>query len=120
MPEARVSTPGREGGVGFGPLERPRPLPYRVADEILGKILADGLRPGDQLPSERELAAQFSVSRTVIREGVRALAGKGIVEVGAGRGIRVASVGISAVQESIGLFLRDRPPSDYHKLHEVR
>src|SRR5918992_1366577 len=61
MPEARVSTPRREGGVGFGPLERPRPLPYRVADEILGKILADGLRPGDQLPSEQEIAGMSAV-----------------------------------------------------------
>lgn len=104
----------------FETLDRARPLPYRVADEILKRILADGLQPGARLPSERELATQFGVSRTVIREGVRSLAGKGIVSVGAGQGIRVASVGMSAVQESIGLFLHSRPTSDYRKLHEVR
>jgi GntR family transcriptional repressor for pyruvate dehydrogenase complex len=104
----------------FEELDRPRSLPQRVADEILKRILAEGLQPGDQLPSERQLAAQFGVSRTVIREGIRALAGKGVVEVSAGRGIRVASVGMSAVQESIGLFLHSRPASDHAHLHEVR
>jgi GntR family transcriptional repressor for pyruvate dehydrogenase complex len=104
----------------FDELDRPRPLPQRVADAILERILAEGLQPGDQLPSERQLAAQFGVSRTVIREGIRSLAGKGVVEVSAGRGIRVASVGMSAVQESIGLFLHSRPASDYRDLHEVR
>jgi GntR family transcriptional repressor for pyruvate dehydrogenase complex len=91
-----------------------------VADQVLKKILSEGMQPGEQLPSERELAAQFGVSRTVIREGIRSLAGKGVVEVGAGRGIRVARVGMSSVQESIGLFLHSRPASSYHNLHEVR
>lgn len=48
------------------------------------------------------------------------MAGKGIVQVSAGHGIRVASVGMSAVQESIALFLHSRPTADYRKLHEVR
>lgn len=104
----------------FEELDRPRPLPQRVADQVLKKILSEGLQPGEQLPSERELAAQFGVSRTVIREGIRSLAGKGVVDVGAGRGIRVARVGMSAVQESIGLFLHSRPASSHHNLHEVR
>jgi GntR family transcriptional repressor for pyruvate dehydrogenase complex len=104
----------------FEEMERPRPLPQRVADQVLKKILHEGMQPGDQLPSERELAAQFGVSRTVIREGIRSLAGKGVVEVGAGRGIRVARVGMSAVQESIGLFLHSRPAWSYRNLHEVR
>ena len=104
----------------FDELDRPRPLPQRVADELLRHILAEGLRPGDSLPSERELAAQFGVSRTVIREGIRSLAGKGVVEVSAGRGIRVASVGLADVQESIRLFMFGRPIADHHKIDEVR
>jgi GntR family transcriptional repressor for pyruvate dehydrogenase complex len=110
----------RSAHPAFEELDRPRPLPQRVADEVLKRILAEGLQPGEQLPSERELAAQFGVSRTVIREGMRSLAGKGIVDVSPGRGIRVARVGLSAVQESIGLFLHSRPTSDYRQLHEVR
>lgn len=118
--ELAVGGPDASVGPAFEELERARPLPQRVADEVLKRILAEGLQPGDQLPSERELATQFRVSRTVIREGIRSLAGKGVVEVSAGRGIRVASVGMSAVQESIGLFLRSRPTLDYRNLHEVR
>ena len=38
-------------------------------------------REGDILPSERELGDQFGVSRTVIREAIRALATRGVVEV---------------------------------------
>ncbi len=120
MPEAsRIADDMGSADHAFEELERPRPLPQRVADQVLKKILSEGLQPGEQLPSERELAAQFAVSRTVIREGIRSLAGKGVVEVGAGRGIRVAQVDMSAVQESIGLFLHSRPASSYRHLHEV-
>ena len=52
-------------------------------------IVSRGLVPGTPLPSERELGEQFGVSRTVIREAVRALAAKGIVEVRSGSGLRV-------------------------------
>lgn len=120
MPESSGASDQSTVDHAFEELDRPRPLPQRVADQVLKKILSEGLQPGEQLPSERELAAQFGVSRTVIREGIRSLAGKGVVEVGAGRGIRVASVGMSAVQESIGLFLHSRPASSYRNLHEVR
>lgn len=121
MPEAGPGDlPDASVDRAFDELDRPRPLPQRVADQVLKKILSDGLQPGEQLPSERVLSAQFGVSRTVVREGIRSLAGKGVVEVGAGRGIRVARVGMSAVQESIGLFLHSRPASSYRNLHEVR
>ena len=115
----RIEPDGQDPNA-FETLDRARPLPYRVADEILQRILSDGLQPGARLPTERELAKQFGVSRTVVREGVRALAGKGVVQVGAGQGIRVARVGMSAVQESIALFMHSRPTADYRKLHEVR
>jgi GntR family transcriptional repressor for pyruvate dehydrogenase complex len=103
----------------FNELAREPSLTSQVADAILDRIVSQSLRPGDALPSERELADQFNVSRTVVREAVRTLAGKGVVEVRSGRNIRVATVPASAVQESMSLFLRDGQVSR-EKLAEVR
>jgi DNA-binding FadR family transcriptional regulator len=51
--------------------------PKRAVDQIVAQIdalLREGrLRPGDRLPSERALAAQFDVSRNTVREGLRIL-----------------------------------------------
>jgi GntR family transcriptional repressor for pyruvate dehydrogenase complex len=94
-------------------------LSDKVAELLLETILGPGLRPGDRLPSERELGEQFGVSRTVIREAVRALAAKGVIDVRTGSGLRVAAVDATAASESIGLYLRGSS-LDYGKVHEVR
>jgi GntR family transcriptional repressor for pyruvate dehydrogenase complex len=91
-----------------------------VADVILATIFSDGLKPGDPLPSQRELAEQLGVSRTVVREAVQSLAAKGIVEIRSGRGLAVAEVQAGQVSESISLFIRSRSLDDYPKVHEVR
>ena len=103
----------------FSRIRREPRLSDRVAALLLDTIVARGLQPGDRLPSERELGEQFGVSRTVIREAVRALAAKGVIEVRTGSGLRVAAVDASAVSESIGLYLRGGTV-DYPKVHEVR
>ncbi|WP_335489564.1 FadR/GntR family transcriptional regulator [Neobacillus niacini] len=53
-------------------------------EEIRHLILEGGLSPGDRLLSERELASQLQVSRTVIREALKSMELLGIVEVKAG------------------------------------
>ena len=64
--------------------------PTRVSDGAVDQILnliAEGrLKPGDRLPSERELVRQLEVSRTSVREALRALEAKGIIEVRPGSG----------------------------------
>lgn len=50
-----------------------------VVAEILQKISSGALSEGSQLPSEAVLCDQFGVSRSVIREAVRALSGKGFL-----------------------------------------
>lgn len=95
-------------------------LADKVAGMMLETILARGLRPGNRLPSERELGEQFGVSRTVIREAVRSLAAKGVIEVRSGSGLRVAAVDAANVTESMRLFLRHSSDLDYPKVHEVR
>jgi DNA-binding FadR family transcriptional regulator len=58
--------------------------PARAVDEIAAQIreliAAGKLRPGDRLPSERELAARLEVSRNTLREAFRALEHGGIIE----------------------------------------
>jgi GntR family transcriptional regulator, transcriptional repressor for pyruvate dehydrogenase complex len=109
-----------DGSVQFGRVEREPPLSHKVADRMLKTIVSRQLRPGDRLPSERELGEQFGVSRTVIREAVRALVAKGLIEVRSGSGLRVAAVDASAVSESMSLYIQGSNDLDYRKVHEVR
>ncbi len=104
----------------FGTVDRDVRLSDRVATQMLETITTRDLKPGDRLPTERELSVQFGVSRTVIREAVRSLVGKGIIDARAGRGLRVTAVGPSAVWESMSLMLGHGPTPDYHDVHEVR
>jgi GntR family transcriptional regulator, transcriptional repressor for pyruvate dehydrogenase complex len=94
-------------------------LSDKVAEMMLATILSNRLNVGDRLPSERELGEQFGVSRTVVREAVRELVAKGVIEVRSGSGLRVAAVDASAVSESMSLFLRGGA-IDFEKVHEVR
>jgi DNA-binding FadR family transcriptional regulator len=52
----------------------------RVADAIQSRILGRALRDGDALPPELELAAQFDVTRSTVREALRELESLGLVE----------------------------------------
>src|SRR6059058_6051972 len=94
-------------------------LSDKVADVMLETILSKRLEVGDRLPSERELGEQFSVSRTVVREAVRALVAKGVIEVRSGSGLRVAAVNAAAVSESMSLYVHGGG-IDFERVHEVR
>ena len=83
----------------FGLVNRERRLSDKVADMMLETILSDRLQVGDRLPSERELGEQFGVSRTVVREAIRALVTKGVIDVRSGSG---ASSGAGSTLFSTG------------------
>lgn len=53
-------------------------------------ILSGELRPGDRLPSERELADEMKISKTVVHEGIRELVRCGFLDVVPRRGVTVA------------------------------
>lgn len=78
----------------------------QVAVQIEQRILDGELRSGDRLPTERELAEQFQVSRTAVREALKTLAQKGLVDMRPGRGTIVIDGASSALQNSIGLAMR--------------
>lgn len=52
----------------------------QVADQLLGLIISGELTPGTRLPSEVDLASQFGVSRTTVREALRILATRNLIE----------------------------------------
>jgi DNA-binding FadR family transcriptional regulator len=51
-----------------------------ICDQIKGRLAQGKIRPGDKLPAERDLARQFGVSRSAVREALRALEVSGLVE----------------------------------------
>jgi len=63
-----------------------------IVAQIEDSILRGVLKVGDQLPGERDLAGQFEVSRVVIREAIRHLEARGIIEVRRGAGTFIRSV----------------------------
>ena len=60
-------------------VERIRKAYEQVADQLLSMINSGELKPGDRLPSEAELAADFGVSRTTVREALRILATRNLI-----------------------------------------
>ncbi len=78
----------------------------RVAGQIEKRILDGELRSGDRLPTERDLAEQFHVSRTAVREAMKILAQKGLVDMRPGRGTIVINGAGAAMQNSIDLLMR--------------
>src|SRR5258708_407081 len=78
----------------------------RVAEQIEKRILDGELRSGDRLPTERDLAEQFQVSRTAVREAMKILAQKGLVDMRPGRGTIVIDGARAAMENSIGLMMK--------------
>jgi len=66
----------------------------KVYEQVIQQIkdmIADGtLKKGDKLPSERDMAAMFGVSRTAIREALRSLEMLGLTESRQGEGTFIA------------------------------
>jgi len=105
----------------FQTIERGTTLANRVTHQIEELIIEGDLQLGDRLPPERELARQFGVSRTVIREAVRALVAKSLLEVQPGSGTVVSRPTPKSVAQSMTMLLRAAQPEvDYDKVHEVR
>lgn len=62
-----------------------------IIEQVRDMVTSGRLKPGDRLPAERELAQTLSVSRSAVREAIRAMESLGIVEARAGEGTFVAA-----------------------------
>ena len=88
---------------------RPNSLTAQVVSFIEELCLAPGAEPGTQLPSEKELAERFGVSRVVLREAMKTLEAKGLVHRRQGKPAVIASPNALPVETFIALsVLRDR------------
>jgi GntR family transcriptional repressor for pyruvate dehydrogenase complex len=81
-------------------------LRERVEAALTDLILKNAFAPGDLLPSEAELARSFGVSRAALREAMRALEARGLVETVQGKGILVKEPQPSYVSEALSLLLQ--------------
>lgn len=75
----------------FKAVERNLSLTERTEQQIEALIVDQSLRPGERLPPQDELAERLDVSRTVIREAVRFLIAKGLLDARKGSGVYVRS-----------------------------
>src|SRR5262245_46503853 len=82
-----------------------------IVDQIRALIHQGRLRPGDRLPSERELCSRFGVSRVTVREALRVLEAGGLVDirVGAHGGAFVTTPTHERLGEGLADLLRLSP-----------
>ena len=85
----------------FEKIQREEPLSHKVESQIREAIRQKVFLPGDRLPGEFELSEKFGVSRTAIREALRMLSGRGMVDIRKGSGVYVTEMGMSTVVDPL-------------------
>lgn len=96
-----------------------KPLGAQIAEQLLNYIQTKPLEVGDKLPNEFELAEMFGVGRSTIREAVKGLVSKGILEVRRGSGTFVSNT-CSTEEDPLGIGKRDDTYQLALELFDVR
>ena len=104
----------------FDSLKIPRATDI-IENRISKMIFKGTIKPGDKLPTEKELSEQFDVSIVTVREAMRGLEVAGLIEKkrGKGGGIYVREINSDALRISLHNFLRRRECTAHH-LAQVR
>lgn len=85
-----------------------RPLTERIADKIEDLIKAEQLQPGDRVPAERELAGLLGIGRSTVRESIKILVSRNVLEIRRGRGTFVRDA-LGVMEDPLGLrFINDK------------
>lgn len=92
----------------------------QIVQQIEESIQKGELTAGSQLPPERDLAKQFGVSRTAVREAIKALQEKGLVDAFPGRGTFVTNGAPSAMRRSLDRIVNSGEEEGQAYLVEVR
>lgn len=87
------------------------PTRAQLADSMETAIITGAIAPGAKLPSERELAVHHGVSRPVVREAIRGLAARRLVDVVPGRGAYVRAADAADAASGMDALLRGRQPT---------
>ena len=91
----------------FEPIER-KGVGEQIAASLREAIVGGSLRAGDALPSERELATQYEVNRSSVREALRRLEAWGLVEIRQGGATRVRDFLVSAGLQVLPYLIEPR------------
>ena len=81
------------------PLTKTR-LYEEIVKQIINRIKSGELKPGDRLPTERDLALQLNVSRTAIREALRSLETMGVIDSKVGSGTYIKEMSLDILMNS--------------------
>lgn len=101
-------------------LVRTSRLYEQIVQQVEESVQKGTLKTGDQLPAERDMAEQFGVSRTAVREAVKALREKGLVEAFPGRGTFIMESTSHTMRLSLDRMLKTSPGEGSKYLAEVR
>ena len=117
LPNDRGEAPA-DGHAGRGTSGAYRPRYQVVAERILQLIGDQVLRPGDRMPTEKELATRLGTSRTVVRDAIKILSATGQVSAQKGRGLYVADGESMLGTTPVGRLLRAHQPRPH--IHALR
>ena len=104
--------------VQFKPI-KPRKIYEQIVEQIKAMIAEGNLKPGDRLPSEREMSDRLKVSRASVREALSALHLVGLVEIKPGDGAFIKQTNIDSIIEPLALALLMERNTD-NEILEVR
>lgn len=85
----------------------PLPLYYQLEEQIKKSIESEELRPGDALPSERELSESYQISRMTVRQAITNLVNKGYLFREKGKGTFVTSQKFEQNLQGLTSFTED-------------
>src|SRR5438309_4641619 len=89
-------------------------LSDEIVEQIIDLISRGILRPGERMPSEKQLCLQFGVGRTSVREALRSLSAMGVLETRMGEGTFVAEDAGRSLERSFqwGLLMNRKTVED--------
>jgi GntR family transcriptional regulator, transcriptional repressor for pyruvate dehydrogenase complex len=87
-------------------------LSQKIERKVEEAIREKKLLPGQKMPSEKDLCAQFAVSRTALREALRRLSARGLIDIRKGSGMYITELKIEDAINSLHLFYDLRFNSD--------
>ncbi|WP_342514049.1 FadR/GntR family transcriptional regulator [Sporosarcina sp. FSL K6-1522] len=94
---------------------------YEVIVEKIEAFFLNGeLKPGDKLPPERELASQFNVSRTSVREALKTLEMNGIIEIRQGGGSFIKTSEVQVLSDELSTTVVQAEGNLVYEMLELR
>ncbi len=99
---------------------RPKKISEEIVSQIKQLISKGELKPGDRIPSERELATMLGVSRPSVREAIMVLEAMGFVESRQGGGTYVKALTEASIMNPLAKLVEKRDPELLRSLAEVR